>query len=394
MNPSCPPTTCTAARRQWRSAPVAALAIACATWLAACSSKPTTPEPAPLPAHSAEIPVGQVWTNRVGAQSEQASTLPLFVTGDAVLVASADGTLARLDAATGRDVWRTHFPGGLLTGAGTDGSVAAVVTQGNQLVVLGEGGHELWRTTLAAATWTTPLVAGQRVFVLGGDRTVSAFDAHNGARLWTYRGTGDALVLRHSGVLMSFGNTLLAGVAGRLLAIHPDNGAVLWETPMAASRGTNDVERMVDLIAPATRSADGLICARAFEASVTCADARRGQVLWRHNDRGHTGLAADEQFIFGVRTDGSIQAFARRDGTRAWSTSALQWRHVSAPLVLGRSVVVGDNAGNVHLIARDDGRFLNRLSTDASGIATAPVAAANTLIVQTRAGAVYGFRPD
>lgn len=394
MKPSCSTSACTPARQHWRSAPAATLALVCAALLAACSSKPTTPEPAPLPAHTAEIPAVQVWSHRVGAPSAQASALPLFVVGDAVVAASAEGTLAHIDAATGRELWRVQVAGGLLTGAGSDGSVTAAVAQGNQLLVWGEGGRELWRTTLAAATWTAPLVAGQRVFVLGGDRTVTAFDAHNGARLWTQRGTGDALVLRQSSVLMSFGNTLIAGIAGRLTALHPDNGAVLWEAPMAAARGTNDVERMVDLIAPATRSADGLICARAFEASVTCADARRGQVVWRSNDRGHTGLAADDQFVFGVRTDGTLQAFARRDGTRAWSTNALQWRHVSAPLVLGRSVVVGDNAGNVHLIARDDGRFLNRLSTDASGIATAPVAAANTLIVQTRAGVLYGFRPE
>ena len=41
-----------------------------------------------------------------------------------------------------------------------------------------------------------------------------------------------------------------------------------------------------------------------------------------------------------------------------------------------------------------DAAPLNRLDTDGSGIAAAPVAAGDTLVVVTRKGGVYGFRPD
>ena len=43
---------------------------------------------------------------------------------------------------------------------------------------------------------------------------------------------------------------------------------------------------------------------------------------------------------------------------------------------------------------RADAAPLNRLATDGSGIAAAPVAAGDTLVVVTRKGGVYGFRPD
>lgn len=67
---------------------------------------------------------------------------------------------------------------------------------------------------------------------------------------------------------------------------------------------------------------------------------------------------------------------------------------LTAPLLLGRSVVIGDDAGLVHLLSRADAAPLNRLATDGSGIAAAPVAAGDTLVVVTRKGGVYGFRPD
>jgi outer membrane protein assembly factor BamB len=63
-------------------------------------------------------------------------------------------------------------------------------------------------------------------------------------------------------------------------------------------------------------------------------------------------------------------------------------------LAVGRSVVVGDVTGLVHLLSREDGSPLNRLATDGSAIAAAPVLAGNTLVVVTQNGGVYGFVPE
>jgi hypothetical protein len=63
-------------------------------------------------------------------------------------------------------------------------------------------------------------------------------------------------------------------------------------------------------------------------------------------------------------------------------------------LVLGRSVVIGDESGLLHFLSRDDGAPLNRVQTDGSGITVTPVVAADTLIVVTRNGSVFGYRPD
>ena len=57
-------------------------------------------------------------------------------------------------------------------------------------------------------------------------------------------------------------------------------------------------------------------------------------------------------------------------------------------------MVVGDSAGLVHLLSREDGTALTRLSTDGTAIAAPPVLAGNTLVVVTRGGGVYGFIPE
>jgi len=63
-------------------------------------------------------------------------------------------------------------------------------------------------------------------------------------------------------------------------------------------------------------------------------------------------------------------------------------------LLLGRSVIVGDGAGTLHFLSQDDASPLNRVATDGSAIEAAPVVADDTLVVVTRAGGIFGFRPD
>ena len=62
-------------------------------------------------------------------------------------------------------------------------------------------GRELWRQRMAAPSYTAPLVAGGRVFVLGADRSVSAYDGQSGRRLWNQTRTGEALVLDRKSVV-------------------------------------------------------------------------------------------------------------------------------------------------------------------------------------------------
>ena len=367
---------------------VVASSLVATLFLAGCGSAP--PKPADLGPNVPVLGVRQAWVSQI--PELQTMLLDVQVQGHSVLLASANGEVAAIDARTGGDEWRAALKTPLSAGIGSDGRWAAVVSQSNQLIAL-EGGREVWRQALAAQVYTAPLVAGRRVFVLSADRSISAFDAATGARLWQQARPGEPLVLRQAGVLRAFGDTLLVGQSGRLLGLNPDNGSVRWEAPLASPRGTNDVERLVEIVGRTSRQADTL-CARAYQATVGCIDATRGAVLWTQPSRGSEGIDGDEQAIYGTQSNGTLQAWSRVDGARLWSSERLQFRKLTAPLVLGRSVVVGDDSGWVHLLSREDATPLNRLPTDGSAIAAAPVAAADTLVVVTRKGRVYGFRPE
>ncbi len=366
----------------------AIILVASSILLSACSSS-KRPEPAPLAANVPLIGVKQAWSNRIGEVPAGAGPT---VVGDVVVVAAADGTVAAMDAATGRDVWRGSAGAPLATGAGTDGKLTAVVTRGNEVVALGAG-NVLWKAKLPAQAYTPPFVGGARVFVLLADRSVHAFDGATGRKLWAQQRPSEPLVLSKAGTILAVGDTLVVGLGGRLVGLNPGNGSVRWETPIAAPRGTNDVERLVDMVGTTSRIGD-VVCARAFQAAVGCVNAARGTLLWNRPANGAEGIHGDGNLVFGTEADGKLVAWRRSDGQNAWQSDRLQYRTLSAPLVVGRSVVVGDSAGNLHMLSREDGSPLNRLTTDGSAIVGSPVLAGDSLVAVTKSGGVFGFRPE
>ena len=357
--------------------------------LAACSSGPQKPKPAELAPNPGLLGVRLAWTAKVGAVD---SAMDTKVSGTMVTVANSEGVLAAFDSATGAELWRAAVGAPIAAGVGSDGKFTAAVTRANDLVVL-DGGRELWRQKLLAPSFTAPLVAGGRVFVLAADRSVTAFDASSGRKLWNQQRPGESLVLRQAGVLLAVGDTLVAGMGGRLAGLNPGNGSIRWEAAIATPRGTNDLERLVDLVGRVAR--DGtVVCARAFQAAVGCVDTARGSLLWSKPAIGSVGVHGDEKYVFGVESDGKVIAWRRGDGDRAWVSERLLYRSLTAPLTVGRSVVVGDETGLVHWLSRDDGSILTRMATDGSALVAGPVLANGTLIVVTRNGNIFGFKPE
>lgn len=156
-----------------------------ATLLVACAAD--RPKPTPLEDYAPKMAARQVWQHSLG--SVGFAMVPAVRDG-AFVVASGQGTVTALDADTGAVRWTTQAGESLSAGVGSDGRYSSVVTRSNQVVTF-DNGREIWRKRVPASVVTPPLVAGERVFVLGVDRAVHAFDALDGRRLWTLarRGT-------------------------------------------------------------------------------------------------------------------------------------------------------------------------------------------------------------
>jgi outer membrane assembly lipoprotein YfgL len=373
------------ARRPARAAALAGVGLA-ALLAAGCASD--TAKPTPLEPNPGKIAGREAWHlsfSNFGSQG-------VAVAGQTFVIGARNGAIVGVDAATGKEVWRTDAGDRLSTGVGTDGRFVAVVTRDGDVVAF-ENGKELWRKHVESAVVTAPFVAGERVFVLGVDRSVIAFDALDGSKLWTYARPGDALTLSEAGVLTAWQDTLLVGQGPRLTALDPLKGTVRWEVPVAAPRGTNEVERLADLVGPAARVGN-VYCVRAFENGIGCVDAERATALWSINTGGNQAIAADTDYV--VSADGSDRITARRrtNGESVWASDKFQNRHLSGQIAVGKTIVFGDLEGWVHFLDRATGEPLLRLPTDGHPIVGTPVVAGTTIAVTTDNGGVYAFRPE
>ena len=354
--------------------------------LAACSG-PSRPKPTEIQGVTVLQDVRTSWTAQLGKVD-----FPLVVSTkeDRIALANSQGVVAVLDVTTGKDVWRLKLDQGISAGVGSDGQQLAVVTRNNELVTLQDGKVQ-WRKSLPAQSFTAPLVAGARVFVLTADRSVIAFDGATGRQLWTQQRPGEPLVLKQAGVLLAFKNTLLVGLSGRLVGLDPNTGVIRWESAIATPRGTNDIERLVDLVGPFDRLGD-VVCVRAFQAAVGCVNADRGQVVWTRPSAGEMGVSGNENLVIAPMSNGVVQAFNRANGERLWDTERLKYRILSAPFVTPRGVLIADNGGWLYLLSLADGTLLNRIKLDSDELAATPVFAGGRYVVVTREGRVTGLQ--
>ncbi len=363
------------------------LTLLVALLLIACSS--SKPKPTPLADVAPKIAGRQVWSIKLDSVK---FPLAMLVRNGHFIVASTDGTILVLEAQTGREVFRTSVGVPLSAGIGSDGRFYAVVTQDNTLVTF-DGTKEIWRAQLKSRVSTAPLVAGERVFVMGVDRAVHAFDGLNGRRLWDLQRPGEALTLLQIGVLTAVGNTLIAGQGPRVVGIDPDRGTLRWDVPLGAPRGSNEVERLSDLVGPALRLGSRL-CARSFQVAVGCIDAESGRLLWTRTTGGINAIGGDEEMIFAADASDRITAWKADSGETVWTSERMLYRGLSAPAAIGPTVAFGDFEGHVHFLDRKDGQTLLRLSTDGSQVVGKPVLSGNTLLVATRNGGFFAFRPE
>jgi outer membrane protein assembly factor BamB len=365
-------------------------ALAAAAALAGCSLfGPDLPKPKPLEPIVAPITAAQVWREDIGGVD---FPMVVAINGGVVTMASSDGTVVALDAASGRSLWRASVGAKLSAGVGSDGTVSAVVTRDGDLVAL-EAGRVKWKKTLGARIATPPLVAGGRVFVVGVDRAVQAFDAADGAKIWQLQRPGEPLTLSQAGVIAAFKDTLVVGQGPRMAGIDPISSTIRWEVTVGSPRGANEVERLADLVGPAVRTGD-VLCARSFQAAVGCVDAERGRVVWTKAIGGTDAVAGDAEMLFAADAADRLSAWKTPSGDSVWTSESLMYRGLGAPAVIGASVVYGDHDGTLHWMSREKGESQLRSTTDGKAITVAPVVVGGTVIVVTRAGGVYAFRPS
>lgn len=368
---------------------VAAAAAVFAT-AAGCSlfgSSRTPPDPLPSP--SGALKPVPMWTATVGPRSG-VGFVPVAI-GDSVWAAAQDGTVARFDLDTGRAVWLVSVGKPLSAGVGTDGTTTVVATRDGNLIALDAQGATRWTAPVGAEVVTPPAVADGTVLLRTSDNRVLAHDVESGRRRWQFQRQNPPLVLRNSGgIAMVPGVGFVGMPGGRMVALALDTGAPRWDVPLAQPRGATELERIADVVgSPLVIGRE--LCAASYQGRVGCLDASTGAPVWVRDFSSAVGLDVDTRGVVLPDANDVVHAFDR-GGQPAWQQKGFARRRLSAPLIVGGGVAIGDVEGNLLWLSRADGTLAAVTRTDGKPIVAPPAAVGSTLVVQTAGGTLHAFR--
>jgi outer membrane protein assembly factor BamB len=356
------------------------LAAGAAAALAACSSSRKVPR---LPALAAER--GRIrWS--VDLDGGGYGFTPAVV-GDSVYAAGSRGSIARMSLASGAQEWRVDTKARLVTGVGATSGLVAVTDEDGVLRVYDDAGSNRWQAYLGAEAVSVPALDGDVLVVRGSDNRVLAFDAYTGRRRWVYTRQNPPLVLRQTNRPRLDGATAYVGLpGGRLVSLSTQTGALRWESAISLPRGSNEIERIADVLGEPVLVGRQL-CAGSYQGRVGCVDAASGRPLWNRDISAVGAIDFDGRRLVAVDTRGRVHAI-NDAGEPVWTQEALAGRLLGAPALLGDAVALGDEEGYLHWLAVEDGRLLGRVRIDGSAIVSAPSRAGSLAIVQTARGRV------
>ena len=321
---------------------------------------------------------------RVGVGDSRPYVFSPAVFQGAVFAASHAGQLVRVDATSGKQIWRVNTKAKLSGGVGAEGDIVLVGSEKGVVLAYSLDGKELWRAHVTSEVLAPPRVAQGIVVVRSGDGKIFGLDAATGERKWEHQVTLPPLILRSQSGVTFAGDLVLAGLpGGRLLALNLATGAEVWEAVIAQPKGANELERITDIGGTPVLVDAEKGCAVAYQGRVACVDLSKGTLVWGRDASSADSAAADRSTLYITDPSGVVTALDRESGATLWKQQRLLNRRVTGPTSVENFVIVGDYQGYVHVLHADDGLFVARTSTDGSAIGSEPLRVGSNVIVQT-----------
>lgn len=343
---------------------------------------------------SPEITVQVLWSAKVGkGTADHYLRLPPLITEGQVIAADYKGQVSAFDASTGDSLWKTELNLPITGGPGGGDGLVVVGTKDAIVVALdAANGSPLWQAKVSSEILSAPSVGNGIVVARSADGQIYGLDASNGSRLWVYQHNVPVLTLRGAAAPVIVGSEAIIGLSGgKLVALSLKDGQLLWERTIVVPRGRTELDRLVDIDSEPVAQG-GYLYTVTYNGRIAALWLGDGDILWTREMSSYAGIGVDRDTLYVTDTEGHIWALETRTGASLWRQSKLLRRQLTAPVPYRNYVVVGDFAGYVHWMDKDDGHFVARVQAGKEGIINAPLVVDDILYVLSKGGILKAIK--
>jgi outer membrane protein assembly factor BamB len=275
----------------------------------------------------------------------------------------------------------------------------AAITEMGELILLDSSNKVSWKSKLNGIVRVPPVITNSVVITLYADNRVVAYDLISGKRVWALKRSVPPLILHgQSGMTLisslqnskdlssDFENGLIVNMAGgRIVFLNSTTGTVNWESRIVFSRGTNEVERISDLMG--NPHVDSEVCTTAYQNSLVCLSLLNGQVTWRKSFNSAQPASFSDFAVVAIDSDSKLTAFSRTDkNILKWKTDKFFLRKISAPVIWENAVWFVDKKGYLHGVSLTQGKTISRYRLKDGLLSGMIKIVQNGILIQTAGG--------
>lgn len=352
-----------------------------------------TPPPAALTPYPFQFRPVLLWSVGTGGGIDKDYLrLDPVIKDSQVFVTNKSGYVSSVMLKDGHRRWQINLKRQISSAPAVDAGVVVLATMQPQLIALkADKGDLLWQIALPNQVLASPTISQGRVVVKTVDGQVLAFALSTGKLLWHYSHGAPTLILPPNSAPQIIGDKVLIGFSdGTLSALRLHNGSLLWERTIAFPKGVTQAAQLVGIAANPVFSGDTIYVVT-YQGQLAAIALQTGQTQWQRPFSSSSGLALGKN-LFISDSDGGLWAFNRVTGQLLWKNQRLQHRGLTAPVIMGDDLVVGDQEGYLHWLSQADGHPLANVHVhNNASILAAPRVAYPLVCVLTQQGGLSAW---
>ena len=331
------------------------------------SDKVIVEQPAELVKINSLVKIDNTWSKKIFSDIPTGKT-DLVVDSDGIFTFSSAGLVFSYFS-NGKLNWENDLNFSLSSGVGKGfGSLFVTSIDGDIFSLDINNGNLNWSSKIGGESLSVPSSNGDIVAVQTSNGKITAINLKDGKFRWEYISVLPSLSLRGtSSPIFDDGNLYVGFANGNLAKIEPRSGVIQWEIPVTISKGSSEIERIIDIDSKPLVSS-GLAFATSYQGDVSAINSLNGRVIWRNNFSSTKDILEIERNIYLVDEDSEVQAFSGLTGISLWRIKDYRLRNLTSPQRLNNYIIVGDFEGYLHFLDTSSGSTIGRYRVSRSGI--------------------------